>query len=356
MTRPVGVIAVRRHAARVRRAVQASAAVVVVLVVVAVVAFFRPSAGDTGDLLPRLPRIDAPRVVDTSDVGDPFVLTVRDAPGAPKGTTTYLRFGTTDWRSNVPEATSSDLVHWQQVPDAFPVLPGWAAPSVSMTWAPAVIGAGGRYVLYVATKEEASGHQCIAVATSPRPEGPFAAQTAGPFLCQRDLGGSIDPSVVRDGSGALHLLWKNDGNCCGLPTSLWEQAMSPDGMHLLGTPHRLLSADQAWQQGNIEAPAMTRAAGHGWWLFYSGGSWRTADYATGVAYCAKVEGPCREVMAGPFLASTTNLRTPGGLDFFHDGQGRVWVAFTSTVAMPSRRNPRRVYMNRVMDVARLVAA
>ena len=80
-----------------------------------------------------------------------------------------------------------------------------------------------------------------------------------------------------------------------LPTTLWEQAMSADGLHLLGDGPRPATTDQAWQQGNIEAPAMTAAAGHGYWLFYSGGSWRTPDYATGVAYCAKVEGPCHEV-------------------------------------------------------------
>ena len=64
-------------------------------------------------------------------------------PGTPRGSTTYIRFGTTDWRSNVPEATSTDLVHWQPVADAMPTLPSWAAPSISMTWGPTAIAAGG---------------------------------------------------------------------------------------------------------------------------------------------------------------------------------------------------------------------
>ena len=33
-------------------------------------------------------------------------------------------------------ATSPDLIHWTQAPDALPVLPTWAAPSITMTWAP----------------------------------------------------------------------------------------------------------------------------------------------------------------------------------------------------------------------------
>ena len=333
---------------------QGGAAALVVVVVIAVVTFAHATAGHTGDLTPAPPRIGSVQEVDTSDVADPYVLVVRDAPGTSPGSTTYIRFGTTDWRSNVPEATSQDLVHWQPAPDALPTLPSWAAPSISMTWGPTALAAGGRYVLYVSTEEAASGRQCIAMATSATPEGPYTDASSRPFVCQVGLGGSIDPSVVRGASGDLHLLWKSDGNCCALPTTLWEQAMSADGMHLLGTAHRLLTTDQAWQQGNIEAPAMTAAAGHGYWLFYSGASWRTPDYATGLAYCAKIEGPCHEVLGAPWLAGSATLRTPGGLDVFRDAQGQAWVAFTSTVAVPSRRNRHRVYMNRVMDIAPLL--
>ena len=50
------------------------------------------------------------------------------------------------------------------------------------------------------------------------------------------------------------------------------------------------------------------------------------------------------------------LRTPGGLETFKDGKGQLWVAFTSTVPIRSRRNPHRYYLNRVLDVARLLPA
>jgi beta-xylosidase len=294
---------------------------------------------------PALPGVGTARVVDTADIGDPFVLTV----GA-----TYYLFGTTDWRSNVPAAVSTNLVDWQAAPDALPVLPSWAAPSVSMTWGPAVLAAAGRYVMYVATEDAASGRQCIAAAVATSPGGPYADPAPGPFVCQLSLGGSIDPSVVRDAAGRAHLLWKNDGNCCQIPTALWEQDLSPDGLHLLGTPHQLLGLDAAWQQGNIEAPAMLEAA-RGWWLFYSAGDWRTSSYATGVAWCATVAGPCREVLTGPFLPSTANMRTPSGLETFRDATGQTWLAFTTTVLVPSRRHPNRSYANRVFDIAPLIA-
>jgi hypothetical protein len=173
-------------------------------------------------------------------------------------------------------------------------------------------------------------------------------------LCQRNLGGSIDPSIARDAAGNPHLLWKNDGNCCGIPTALWEQDLSPDGLHLLGVPHRLLGATAAWQQGNVEAPAMV-AASRGWWLFYSGGNWRSASYATGLAWCSSIRGPCREVLAGPLLPSTAGMRTPGGLETFRDASGHSWVAFTTTVLIPSRRHHDHLYTNRVLDIAPLVA-
>jgi beta-xylosidase len=290
-------------------------------------------------------------VVDTTDVADPFVLPVPQPSGQ---STTYYRFGTTDWQSNVPTATSTDLVVWHASPDAFPVLPSWAADSISMTWAPAVIAVGGRYLLYVTTEEASSGRQCISVATSPRPQGPYVDGSTRPFLCQRDLGGSIDPSVVRDAGGGLHLLWKNDGNCCGLATSLWEQDLSSDGLRLTGAAHVLLSAHATWQNGNVEGPAMIAAAGHGWWLFYSGGSWRTSDYATGLAFCPTIQGPCRDVLPRPYLPSTPNQLTPGGLETFRDRKGQMWVAFTTTVRIESRRRPGHYFLNRVLDIAPLL--
>lgn len=327
------------------------------LLVVVVAAGIVAKTASASNRVPAPPRVGPVQLVNDADVGDPFILPVA-APARTGGppTTTYFLFWTTDWRSNVPTATSTDLIHWQSRPDALPVLPRWAEPSRSMTWSPAVIAINGHYQMYVTTQEASSGRQCIALATAARPEGPYADRTNHPFVCQRDLGGSIDPSVVRGSSGDVHLLWKNDGNCCGQPTSIWEQDLSPDGMHLLARPRRLLSASVAWQQGNIEAPAMIPAAGHGWWLFYSGNMWRSGDYATGLAYCTTVEGPCHDTSQRPFLAGSAQLRTPGGMETFQDSQHRTWIAFTSTVVVPSRRNPNRHYMNRVLDIAPLLPA
>ncbi len=314
-------------------------------VLVASIVFAVSAAGGHSVVTLNVPTIGAPQVVDQNDVADPSILTVGSR---------YYRFGTTDWASNVPTATSGDLVSWAPLPDALPVLPRWAAPSISMTWAPSVIAAGGRYVMYVATEEQASGHQCIALATSATPQGPYTDPSSQPFLCQHSLGGSIDPDAQRDARGRLHLVWKSDGNSRGLPTYIWEQDLTSDGLHLVGTAHRLLTAQEGWQSGNVEAPALLAAA-KGWWLFYSGGDWRTASYATGIAWCATLVGPCREALTHPLLASSATLRTPSGLSIFVDAHGRTWASFTTTVLIPSSRRPGRYYANRVLDVAPLVS-
>ncbi len=330
-------------------------AAVVVLVAAGIAANSTTKSASASNRIPGLPRVGSVQQVNDNDVGDPFILPVASKSGG-RPITTYFLFWTTDWQSNVPAATSTDLVHWTSAPDAFPVLPKWAQPSNTMTWSPSVAAVKGQYLLYVTTEEASSGLQCISLATATHPAGPYVDRSSQPFVCQRNLGGSIDPSVVKDASGHLHLIWKNDGNCCHQPTAIWEQNLSADGMHLVGAPVRLLSSTLAWQQGNIEAPAMIAAAGHGWWLFYSGSMWRNSDYATGLAYCTSIQGPCQETSQQPFLASTDQLRTPSSLDTFQDSQHRTWLAFTATVLVPSRRNPARHILNRVLDIAPLEPA
>ena len=60
-------------------------------------------------------------------------------------------------------------------------------------------------------------------------EGPFEDHPEAPLVCQRELGGSIDPYPYRDADGRLYLFWKNDGNCCAQPVHLWVQPLADDG-------------------------------------------------------------------------------------------------------------------------------
>jgi beta-xylosidase len=185
--------------------------------------------------------------------------------------------------------------------------------------------------------------------------GPYVDASPAPMLCQRSIGGSIDPTIVRGSGGAEFLLWKNDGNATHVPDGIWAQQLTPDGLGVVGAAHRLLGPDQPWELGIVEAPAMTPASTGGYWLFYSGGAWDSGQYGTGLAYCAAITGPCRETSPRPFLASSATLTSPGGLDTFTDTHGRLWVAFTSLVRVPSDRHPGRYYYNRVLDIAAFVS-
>jgi beta-xylosidase len=296
-----------------------------------------------------VPQLGAARTVEDDDVGDPFVLPVPDGVrGDPSAR--YVLFWTTDWRSNVPTAVSPDLTHWHRVADSLPVLPSWAAPSITMTWGPSAMPVAGGWVLYFSTEDAANKLECIGSAFSSNPTGPYLDASKQPLVCQASLGGSIDPSVVRDAPGGPALVWKSDGNAIGVPVAIWEQALSAGGQAVLGQPHRLMAADQAWQQGIVEGPAMLAATKGGWWLFYSGGSWQSNTYDTGVAWCATAAGPCQDNSRGPILTSVPTAVSPGGLDTFVDHTGRLWASFS---AFPSRPASLRAAMaeDRVLEIA-----
>ena len=304
---------------------------------------------------PRLPELGPARDAYDGDLGDPFVLPVR-AGGT---VVSFVAFGTGDWPARVPTARTVDLKTWEQGPDALPQLPAWAGadPKNSLSWAPAALQTDHGFVLYITLPDAPSGQQCIAAATSPVPEGPYEGAGAGPLLCQHDLGGSIDPALVRDRDGGLHMLWKNDGNSVGVASSLWEQDLAPDGLSVRGSAHRLLTAGQPWQGDIVEEPAMIPASAGGWWLFYSGNFLDRPEYATGLAYCPTLQGPCRETGDGPFLATPALQQerqfAPGGLDTFTDGAGTLWAVF-DTWNRPTRNG--RFYCCRSLQLAPVLSA
>ena len=129
--------------------------------------------------------------------------------------------------------------------------------------------------------------------------------------------------VVVDGQPWL--VYKADGNCCSLPTSIWSVPLSDDLLSVAGEATQLLTADQAWEDGIVEAPEMVEVDGT-LYLFYSGNEWATADYAVGYAVCESVTGPCTKPASTPFHASTADAKGPGGQTFFVV-DGRTVMAF-----------------------------
>jgi beta-xylosidase len=249
------------------------------------------------------------------DFADPFVLVDGD---------TFYAYATNTTGANLPVLRVHNSPIAEYHGDAFPELPDWSEPG--FVWAPAVVRIDDRFVLYYATRVAGTTMQCISRAVSADPLGPFVDGSAEPLVCQRDLGGSIDPSVVVDAAGERWLLFKDDGNCCGLPTSIWSQRLTPDGLGVQGPMHELLTADAPWEGELIEGPSMVRD-GDEYLLFYSANDWASEDYGIGWARCASPSGPCEKASdRAPWMTSTTFARGPGGQEFF-DAVGERWMVY-----------------------------
>jgi putative cell wall-binding protein len=258
--------------------------------------------------------------VATQDTPDPFVLRVGD---------TYVAYTTNDGGENVPVRTSTDLAHWTHTGDALPRLPAWVGPG--RNWSPSVLAVDAtHYVLYYTALHAQAGHQCIGVATSASPTGPFTdvGPDGQPLMCQLDRAGSIDPSVFRDAAGNPWLTWKSEPHFTGKPALVWTQQLTADGTRLVGSGVPILDATQSWERGIVEAPSMLPAFGR-YFLFYSGGTWDSADYAISYAICDSPSGPCRKPSTGAVVARNDALGVggPGGGEVFTDASGAWWLAY-----------------------------
>ena len=200
---------------------------------------------------------------------------------------------------DTPGISSTDLTRWGSYWGAMTGNPSWATPG--STWAPSVAtNASGGFVEFYAATDTQLGTHCIGHAVSNGPAGPFVDTSSTPFLCQASLGGSIDPSIFTDSSGQQYLLWKSDGNSIGLPSQIWSAPIDPNLDALTGNPVAVLTNDQAWEEGVVENPDMVEVNGS-YHLFYSGGPYFTASYATGMADCASPLGPCADGSDNPVL-------------------------------------------------------
>ncbi|HUQ77639.1 MAG TPA: glycoside hydrolase family 43 protein [Patescibacteria group bacterium] len=268
----------------------------------------------------RNPVIDA-------DFPDPFVLADGDR---------YYAYATTDVAQNLQLARSDDLVTWEFLDDPLPRLPGWSSGD---TWAPEVLKTSAGYVLYYTARDpelkrpDSSGSQCITLALSTSPEGPFVDSSAEPLVCQAELGGSIDATAFVDVDGTIWLIWKNDGNCCGLPTRFFMQRLTADGLKLTGKVTDLgVVNDEPWEGGLIEAPTLAVRDGT-YYLLYSANGYDTEFYAVGYATAKNVTGPYVDAPENPILmspaeaAGAPRARGPGHQSIVEDDDGELWLAY-----------------------------
>ncbi len=252
----------------------------------------------------------------SADFPDPDVITVGSA---------YWAYSTDSAGRNIQVLSLADLLHGNTPGDALPNLPAWAV--AGMTWAPGVAQVEGRFVMYYTVHDGSSGRQCISVATSLTPGGPFQDTSTAPFICQLADGGSIDPSPFVAPDGHLYLVWKSDDDAIGQPSTLWSQPLSADGLTLVGSPSPLLTETAPWQAPTIEGPAMIALDGR-YFLFYGANQFNSPDAGIGYAVCPSPSGPCTdESVQGPWWGTHGPVVGPSGPAPFHDAAGATHLAY-----------------------------
>jgi beta-xylosidase len=280
--------------------------------------------------------VASPALITTpnENLPDPFILKV------PGGYELYAS-QTGLYGPTIPTAFSTTIYHWPAAHAAIPVLPAWA--TFGFTWAPDVRHLDGRYVMYFDSLVQPSVYfdrsgsgfsqyaQCIGVATSSAPGGPFVGQSR-PLICDLGSHGAIDPRTFLAPDGRLYLDWKSDNNAANpapfSPTNLYAQPLSPSGLSLTGPAHLLLSADAPWQEGIIEAPDMVQVRGR-YRLFYSGSWFNGPRYGIGVASCVGPTGPCTDrSLAGPWIGTNDQGSGPGEESILEDPSGQWWMAYS----------------------------
>jgi arabinan endo-1,5-alpha-L-arabinosidase len=176
------------------------------------------------------------------------------------GVDTWYMYCTSDPHNASDTAThlisvfsSSDLVNWTSVGDAFKALPSWAG-SGALLWAPAVKYLNGKYFMYyiVTATTYTGGTSGIGVGTSATPAGPFTDSGAAviePELVPtgKDAAGQgrwvFDPDVIADATGQLYILY---GSFQG---GISVRKLSADGLTSDATTETQIAADQRYEGG-----------------------------------------------------------------------------------------------------------
>jgi hypothetical protein len=303
---------------------------------------------------------------------DPGVLDVGSAHSD------YLVFST---GNRFPILRSPDLVNWTPAGTALRARPEWAvSPGDWNPWAPSVIerdgpcpGSSGPrcFVLFHVslhgTLEPPTN--CIGVAVSPQPEGPY--RELGPLTftgggvdasgrppgCGDDGGYSnIDPAPFVDGDGQAYL-YLSTGRRCEAPAPggacPWDRTISviPLAADLLtasGPRLPLFEAESAgWEVGSfgpvVENPWPVKS-GSTYVLLYSGGAY-TRAYGMGYATSSSPTGPFVKSAGNPILAEAAGVLSPGGGMLATGPRGGSWLVYHGRRG--SYSSPRELRIDRV---------
>ena len=142
----------------------------------------------------------------------------------------------------IPQAKSTDLVHWTSAGPAFSeaTRPSWATSTAAM-WAPDIRRIGNRWLLYYVVTDTTlnadPGDSAVGVATAPTPTGPWT-DSGAPLVAPRPAPGggflwTFDPAELTATDGNHYLYY---GSYFG---GIFATRLSADGLHTVGTATRV---------------------------------------------------------------------------------------------------------------------
>ena len=317
------------------------------------------------------------------------------APGAPdpgvldvgSAHSDYFVFST---GNRFPMLRSPDLVNWTPAGTALQARPSWAAPTGDWNpWAPSVIERDGPcpgsigarcFVLFHVSLHGVlvPPTNCIGVAVSPQPEGPY--RELGPLTftgggldasgrppgCGDDGGYSnIDPAPFVDGDGRAYL-YLSTGRRCAEPAPgaacPWDRTISviplaPDLLTASAPRLPLFDAESAgWEVGSfgpvVENPWPVKS-GSTYVLLYSGGAY-TGRYGMGYATSSSPTGPFAKSATNPILAEAAGVLSPGGGMLATGPRGGSWLVYHGRRG--SRSSPRELRIDRLRFAAESTVA